>query len=82
MKEILNKVEQIEKHIVKWDLVHADITVKFDDVDFNELVELSNQENFPFTPTVTQLGTVFSGTWDVNDNLTVVLSTKFLPKKG
>lgn len=80
MKEILEKIEKAQNTIEQLNIDEMEVNMKFNDVSKDELIQLANQENLKIDEYPTELGVVYSATWEVCDQLTVVLETNYLPK--
>lgn len=80
MKEILEKIEKAQNTIEQLNIDEMEVNMKFNDVSKDELIQLANQENLKIDEYPTELGVLYSVTWEVCDQLTVVLVTDFLPK--
>ena len=80
MKEILEKIEKAQNTIEQLNIDEMEVNMKFNDVSKDELIQLANQENLKIDEYPTELGVLYSVTWEVCDQLTVVLVTYFLPK--
>lgn len=80
MKTILEKIEKVHKQIELLDIDEMEVRMTFNDVDKNDLIQLAVQERLKIYEYPTELGVVYSLTWEVCDQLTVVLETNYLPK--
>ena len=81
MKEILEKIEKVQNTIEQLNIDEIEVVnMKFNDVSKDELIQLAVQERLKIDEYPTELGVVYSLTWEVCDQLTVVLETNYLPK--
>lgn len=80
MKEILDKIEKAHKAIEQLGIDEIYVDMKFNDVSKDELIQLAVQERLKIDEYPTELGVVYSVTWEVCEQLTVVLETNYLPK--
>ena len=80
MKTILDKIEKVHKQIELLDIDEMEVNMKFNDVSKDELIQLAVQERLTIEEYETALGYVYSLTWEVCNQLTVVLETNYLPK--
>ena len=80
MKTILDKIEKVHNQIELLDIDEMEITMKFNDVSKEEMIQLAVQERLKIDEYPTELGVVYSLTWEVCEQLTVVLETNYLPK--
>ena len=81
MKEILEKIEKVQNTIEQLNVDEIEVVnMKFNDVSKDELIQLAVQESLKIDEYPTELGVVYSATWEVCEQLTVVLETNYLPK--
>ena len=81
MKEILEKIEKVQNTIEQLNIDEIEVVnMKFNDVSKDELIQLAVQERLGIDEYPTELGVVYSVTWEVCEQLTVVLETNYLPK--
>ena len=80
MEKILEKIEKAHKAIEQLGIDEMYVSMKFNDVSKDELIQLAVQERLKIDEYPTELGVVYSLTWEVCDQLTVVLETNYLPK--
>ena len=81
MEKILEKIEKAHKAIEQLGIDEMEVNMKFNDVLKDELIQLAVQERLKIDEYSTELGVVYSLTWEVCDQLTVVFETNYLPKK-
>lgn len=80
MKTILEKIEKVQNTIEQLNIDEMEVNMKFNDVIMDELIQLAVQERLKIDVYPTELGVVYSVTWEVFDQLTVVFETNYLPK--
>ena len=80
MNKILYKVQKVHEAIEQLEIDEMEVNMKFNDVNKDELIRLAVQELLMIDRFITELGAVYSITWEVCDQLTVVLETNYLPK--
>lgn len=81
MEKILRKIHKVHEAIEWLAIDEMEVNMKFNDVSKDELIQLAEQENLKIDEYPTELGVVYSVTWEVCDQLTVVFETNYLPKK-
>lgn len=81
MKTILEKIEKVQITIEQLNIDEMEVSMKFNNVSKDELIQLAVQERLKLDEYPTELGVVYSLTWEVCEQLTVVLETNYLPKK-
>ena len=81
MKTILEKIEKVQNTIEQLNVDEIEVVnMKFNDVSKDELIQLAVQERLEIDEYPTELGVVYSVTWEVCKQLIVVLETNYLPK--
>lgn len=80
MKTILENIEKAQNTIEQLNIDEIEVNMKFNDVSKDELIQLADQERLKIDEYTTELGVVYSLTWEVCDKLTVVFETNYLPK--
>ena len=80
MKTILEKIEKVQNTIEQLNIDEIEVSMKFNNVSKDELIQLAVQERLKIDEYPTELGVVYSLTWEVCDQLKVVLETNYLPK--
>lgn len=80
MEKILSKIQKVHEAIEWVAIDEMEVNMKFNDVNKDELIQLAVQERLGIDEYPTELGVLYSVTWEVCEQLTVVFETNYLPK--